>query len=91
MQDSLDNRNAAKSLGYYLFWYLRKTPFGLTLSQEEVTERAKLAGIKHTDTAWNLLDRNGDDTVTLEVSGLVRSLDGRSLACSADKLTVPSS
>ena len=118
----LQNRAAARQLGYYLFWcasaprrssprsnspprfhcsrahrmsrfmymlpksiripteklacfpiasvracrYLRETNVGLTLSQEEVTQRAKLAGIKHTETAWQLLDRNGDNEVTLE-------------------------
>ena len=117
----LQNRAAARQLGYYLFWcasaprrsspsatpqpvhcshaypvfssvyipavsirtqteisvrfpiasvrvhrYLRETNVGLTLSQDEVTRRAKLAGIKHTETAWQLLDRNGDNEVTLE-------------------------
>jgi hypothetical protein len=64
VQDELTNKVAARQMAYFLFWNLRSATSGLTVTQTDVEESAARAGLKHTDTAWGLLDRNGD----LEVS-----------------------
>ena len=67
LQDSLENRQAARQLGYYLFWFLRSyATTSVALHHEEVIERVTAAGLPHPERAWALLDRNGDNSVTLE-------------------------
>lgn len=66
LQDTLESRGAARVLGYYVFWNLRSADSGLGLSEADVKARAGHMGIRNTDSAWQLLDKNGDDEATLE-------------------------
>ena len=66
MQDDVTNKVAARQLGYYLFWNLRANASGLALSNADVCEAAYNAGLKHADSAWQLLDRNGDSEASLD-------------------------
>jgi hypothetical protein len=57
---------AAKKLGYYIFWNLRLEDSGLAIAEDEVKDAAAQAGIKLVDAAWELFDRNCDNSATLE-------------------------
>lgn len=73
VQDDRQNRLAARQLGYSLFWCLRgEVSSGLSLNQQDFVSAATKVGIKQPLTAWNLLDRNGDNQATLEevISGV---------------------
>jgi hypothetical protein len=78
-QNELNNKIGARQLGYYLFWNLRGTTSGLALSEADVLTTAKQAGIKHTESAWHLLDRNHDAEATLDevVSSVEEVFDNR--------------
>jgi hypothetical protein len=65
-QNDVNNRIGARQLGYYLFWNLRSTTSGLGLSEQDVIATARHAGIKHVESAWQLLDRNADAEATLD-------------------------
>ena len=62
----LKNKISARQLGYYLFWNLRAANSGLALSQDDVCKSAQRAGLRHQDSAWALLDRNGDTFATMD-------------------------
>lgn len=67
MQGNITDSVSARKLGYYIFWNLRQgDTSGLAVDEAEVKEAASRAGIKHTDTAWELFDRNCDNAATLE-------------------------
>jgi hypothetical protein len=66
LQTSIKDKVSAKKLGYYIFWNLRKEDSGMAVDEAEVKEAASRAGIRHTDTAWQLFDRNCDQSATLE-------------------------
>ena len=66
MQSEVADRISARQLGYYLFWNLRSKSDFLGLSEASVLSSARAAGLKHTDTVWELLDRNGDKEATLD-------------------------
>jgi hypothetical protein len=62
----LKNKISARQLGYYLFWNLRSATSGLALTREDVYSTAQRAGLRHQDSAWTLLDRNGDTFATMD-------------------------
>lgn len=62
----MTDKIAARQLGYYLFWNLRSSTSGLALTQADVSESAYTAGLKHANSAWQLLDRNGDAEASLD-------------------------
>jgi hypothetical protein len=66
LQHALENRIAARHLGYCLFWNLRGEHSAISLAEPDVLLSAELAGIKNRESAWNLLDRSGDKEATLE-------------------------
>lgn len=66
MQGLIKDSVMARKLGYYIFWNLRHEQSGLAVEESEVREAAARAGIRHVDTAWELFDRNCDQSATLE-------------------------
>ena len=67
---------SARQLGFYLFWNLRSHSSGIALSESDVKNAAGRAGLRHKDSAWAMLDQNGDSFASLDE---VRS---RSRSCS---------
>jgi hypothetical protein len=63
---ALKNKMSARKLGYYLFFNLRREDSGLALQEEDVHSSAERAGLRHKESAWSLLDRNGDTFATLD-------------------------
>ena len=63
-----DARLAARQLGYLLFWCFRgkHSANNIVLDRQDVIACIQQAGIKQPQTAWNLLDRNGDGDLSLE-------------------------
>jgi hypothetical protein len=53
-------------MAYFLFWNLRTDTSGLTVTQADVEGSAEKAGLKYTDSAWALLDRNNDAEVSFD-------------------------
>ena len=62
---SIRRRNAAQ-VAYFLFWSLRSpNAYGLALAREDVEAAADRLGVEEAQSAWNMLDQNGDDRLTL--------------------------
>lgn len=66
VQGTITDTVSARKLGYYIFWNLRQEHSGLAVDEQEVKEAASRAGIRRIDTAWELFDRNCDQSATLE-------------------------
>jgi hypothetical protein len=66
VQSELTHKVRARQLGYYLFWNLRSNSNDLGLTEESVTCTARDAGLRHTDSVWQLFDRNSDCEATLD-------------------------
>lgn len=65
LQEEIKDTVAARRLGYYIFWNLQKGS-KLAVTEEEVKAAAKRAGLKRSQSAWQLFDRNCDSSATLE-------------------------
>lgn len=65
MQENVESAQFARQLGYLMFFNLKRNDAALTISEREIQDAEKAAGLQNAHT-WRLFNRDGDLSSTLQ-------------------------